>query len=120
MDKTKVPMKEEEPEESIKQIMSDRQVSIDKTSETVECWTIELEYKEDQMDNEILEENVSTLYNIVSHPKDHKKPRHVMKIEIGMLKRNIKKKKEELKVMKELQLEDKEKLEKGKNASKSN
>ena len=110
---------EQIPEVSIEQIMSDRQVTIDKTSETLDCWTVELGYKEDQMNTKIIEENVSTLYNIVSHPLDHKKPRHVMKIEIDMLKRNIKKKEAELKVMKELQLEDTKKLEVN-NAPKSN
>lgn len=100
-----------EPEVSIEQIMSDRQISIDKTTETIECWSVELGYKEDQMDTKIIEENVSTLYNLVSHPSDHIKPRHVMKIEISMLKRNIKKKKAEVKIMNELQSEDKKKLE---------
>ncbi|KKN19161.1 hypothetical protein LCGC14_0948470 [marine sediment metagenome] len=102
-----------EPEVSLNQIISDREVSIGNEAETIACWTEELKYKENQMDSEIVEENVSTLYNLVSFPKDKTKPRHVLKIEIEMLKRQIKKKKKILKIMQELQVEDE------KNATKS-
>ena len=107
----------EEKIPEVQQIMKDREVSIEKAADTINWMTEELKYKEDQLDNEIIEENVSQLYNLISFPKDRKKPRHVIKIEVGMIKRVIKAKKKTIKIMEELQRIDQAKEEK--NASKS-
>ena len=103
------PEKIKEPDVPLSQIISDREVSIEKTSETIDCWTVEKKFKENQLKTEIVEENISTLYNLVSFPINKKKPKHVIEIEVEMLERNIKKKNQELKIMEELQVEDKKK-----------
>ena len=109
MVKNKIP--EEVP---LSQIIADREISIEKTEDSINWITEEINYKEDQIDSEIVEENISQLYNLVSYPKDKKKPKHVLKIEIQMLKKAKKNKEKSVKIMKELQLKDEEK-----NASKS-
>lgn len=111
---------EKEPEVPLSQIISDRGVTIEKTIDSIKWIQEEIEFKENQLDNVITEENISQLYNLVSFPMDKKKPRHVLKIEIEMLKKAIKGKKNNFKIMQELQIEDKKKKEKEeKNATKS-
>lgn len=93
----------------LSQIIKDRAVSIQKTGESIKWIIEEIKYKEDQIDSEIIEENISQLYNLVSFPKDKKKPKHVIKIEIEMLKTGKKSKEKTLKIMKELQITDERK-----------
>lgn len=101
----------------LSQIISDRAVSIEKTADGINWIGEEINYKENQIDSEIIEENLSQLYNLVSFPLNKKKPKHVLKIEIEMLKKAKKGKEKSLKIMEELQVEDRKKEEK--NASKS-
>jgi len=117
--KTKIPKKIElpQPDVPLSQIISDREVSMEKTADSIEWIGEEIKFKEDQLDNEITEENISQLYTLLSFPKDKKKPRHVLKIEVAMLKKAKKGKEKNLKIMQELQVEDKNKEEK--NAPKS-
>ena len=116
MDKTIVP---KEPEVSIEQMIIDREITMVKAADNIDWLNAELKYKEDQLKNGIKEKNISELYKLVSFPLDDKKPRHVLKIEIGMTKRIIKAKEDSMKIMKELQIEDIKKLEEN-NATKSN
>ena len=109
-------MNKKEPEVSIEQTIIDREITMEKAADNIEWLNAELKYKEDQLKTKIVEENISELYKLVSFPLDHKKPRHVLKIEIGMTKKIIKAKEESMKIMKELQAEDK----KVKNAAKPN
>ena len=102
-------MDKKAPEVPLSQIIKDREVTMDKTEDNIEYLTAEKEYKENQLKTEITEENISELYNLVSHPIDHKKPRHVLEIEVGMIKKILDAKEKSLKVMKELQVEDKKK-----------
>ena len=95
--------KELEPEVSPEQIIQDREITMEKTADAINWITEEIKYKEDQLDNEVIEENISQLYNLVSFPKDKKKPRYVLKIEVEMLKKARSGKKKNLKIMKELQ-----------------
>ena len=108
-----------EPEVNIEQTIATREVSMEKANEFITNTTEEIKYKEDQLKKGIVEENCSNLYELVSFPLDHKKPRHALKIEIEELNRRKKKHETNLKIMKELQVEDKKKLEE-KNATKSN
>jgi len=116
--KTKVPKKIEvpQPDVPLSQIISDREVSMEKTADSIEWIQEEIKFKDDQLDSEIIEENNSQLYTLLSFPINKKKPRHVLKIEVAMLKKAVKGKEKTLKIMKELQVEDKKKEEK--NASK--
>ena len=98
----------------LEQIMATREVSMEKAKEFITNFKAEIKYKEDQLKNGIVEENCSNLYELVSFPLDHKKPRHALKIEIEVLKERKKKHEINLKVMRELQKEDE-----GKNATKS-
>ena len=106
-----------EPEVSLSQIISDREITIEKIKDKIKWYQEEINFKNDQLDKEIIEENVSQLYTLVSYPLNHKKPRHVVKIEIEILKKIKKNQEKQLKVMKELQIEDKAKEEK--NASRT-
>ncbi len=115
----KVPMKEEEPEVNIGQTIIDREISIENTENNIRWISGEVKFKEDQLKKEIVEENISELYKLVSFPLNHKKPEHVLKIEIEMLKKGIKAKNESLKIMRELQIGDIKKLEVN-NATKPN
>ena len=115
MVKEKVPMKEEEPVVSIEQTIATREVSMEKANEFITNLNAEIKYKENQLKTKIVEENCSNLYELVSFPLDHKKPRHALKIEIEVLKGRKKKHETNLKTMNELQLEDKKKV---KNATK--
>lgn len=98
----------------LSQIISDRAISIEKTVDSIKWIGEEINYKEDQIDSEIIEENISQLYTLLSFPLNKKKPKHVLKIEIEMLKKAKKGKLKSIKIMEELQVEDKRK-----NASKS-
>ena len=98
--------KEKVDEVPLEQIIKDREVSIEKTEDSIKWIGEEINYKENQIDNEIIEENISQLYNLVSFPKDKKKPKHVLKIEIEMLKKAKKRKERSLKIMKEIQIKD--------------
>ena len=92
-----------EPDVPIGQIIKDRKVSIEKTEDSIKWITEEIKYKESQLKKRIVEENISQLYSLVSYPLDHKKPRHVLKIETEMLTKAKKAKETSLKIMKELQ-----------------
>ena len=96
-----------EPEVHLSQIISDRAVSMEKAEESISWYQDEIDYKENQLKTKIVEENISTSYNLLSYPLDHKKPRHVLKIEVVMLKKLKKQKEDSLKIMKELQAKDK-------------
>lgn len=98
---------EKQPEVPLEQVIKDREVSIDKTRDNLIFLNKELKYKEDQLKGEIIERNQSGLYNITSFPMDDKKPKHVIEIEIGMIKKIIKAKEENLKIMDDLQKESK-------------
>ncbi len=104
-----------EPEVPLEQIIATRKVSMEKAREFITQTSEEIKYKENQLKTKIVEENCSNLYELVSFPLDHKKPRHALKIEIEILEKRKKKHETNLEVMKELQKEDE-----GKNASKSN
>ncbi len=112
---------EDKPAEEIplEQIMATREVSMEKANEFITQLTAEIKYKEDQLKTKIVEENVSNTYELKSFPLDHKKPRHTLKIEMEILKKQNEKHKKNLKVMQELQREDKVKIKKeGQNAPK--
>ena len=113
--KKEVPMKEKEPEVTLEQTIKDREVSIEKTIDSINWIQEEIKFKDDQLDSVIIEENISQMYNLVSFPLNHKKPKHVLKIEVEMLKKVKKAKQKTLKIMEELQIKDE-----GKNASKPN
>ena len=98
-----------EPDVPLAQIIKDRAVSMEKTEDSINWIQKEIDYKANQLDKKIVEENISQLYNLVSFPLNHKKPRHVLEIEIGMLKKSREGKKKILETMQELQVEDKEK-----------
>lgn len=101
----------------LSQIISDRAVSMEKTEDSIKWLGEEIIFKDDQLDKEIIEENTSIMYVLTSFPSDNKKPRHVLKIEVEILKRKRSNNKKTLKIMEELQVKDKKKEEK--NASKS-
>ena len=105
------------PEVPIEQTIIDRKITMEKAADNIDWLNAELKYKENQLKKGIVEENISELYKLVSFPLDHKKPKHVLKIEIEMTKRIIEAKEESMKIMKELQAEDKKKV---KNATKPN
>ncbi len=96
-----------EPDVPLAQIIKDRAVSMEKTEDGINWITEEIKYKENQLKNKIVEENTSQLYTLLSFPKDNKKPRHVLEIEVEMLKGAKTGKEKSLKIMKELQVEDK-------------
>jgi len=100
----------EQPDVSPEQLIKDRDTSIDKTKDNISFLNKELKYKENQLKGKIVERNQSTLYNVTSFPIDDKKPRHVLEIEVGMIKKIIEAKENQLKTMEELQVEDKKKL----------
>ncbi len=106
----------EKEEVLIEQTIIDREISMEQAADNIGWLNAELKYKQDQLKKGIVEENISELYKLVSFPLDHKKPRHVLEIEVDMTKRIIKAKEESMKIMKELQAEDKKKVE---NAPKS-
>ncbi len=112
MGKKKTPIELEEV--PLEQIIKDRAVSMEKAAESISWYQEEIDYKENQLNTKIVEENISTLYNLLSYPLDHKKPKHVLKIEVIMLKKLKKQKEDSLEIMKELQIEDE-----GKNASRT-
>ena len=98
-----------EPEQTLQQIIATREVTMQKAREFQKQLTAELKYKQDQLKNEIIEKNISQLYDLRSFPLDDKKPKHVIEIEIDILKSDKKKFEDNLKVMEELQVEDKKK-----------
>ena len=70
----------------IEQTIATREVSMEKAREFITNLTAEIKFKENQLKKGIVEENCSNLYELVSFPLDHKKPRHALKIEIEVLK----------------------------------
>ena len=103
--------KEVKSEVPIEQIIKDRAVSIQLAKDLIRYGDMEKKYKQDQLDKgKILENSQSTLYTTASFPKDDIKPEFVLKIEIEQLERRMKKAKKDLKIMEELQVEDKKKL----------
>ncbi len=93
----------------VTQAIKDRAVSLEKATDGVKWIKEEVKYKENQLKKGITEKNLSELYNLVSFPSDDKKPKHVLTIEIEMLKKGIAAKEESIKTMNELQVEDKKK-----------